>query len=735
MEKGVWLTLSFGPKPVKGPKLGGERFAPGLFGCPPVGRLRLPPNPRREALKALGKSRRSNYTESRTVFFPGIGLSKPLRPIALLLGLVLQFFLPNPLSAKALDRVVLQLRWTHQFQFAGYYAAKAKGYYEEEGLDVEILPAGPGAESPTSMVLSGLADFGVTNSGLILARMKGEPVVALAALFQTSPNAWLVLADSKIGSLHDLVGKNLMAMPLPESADLLAIFVHEGIPLSKLNLQKMSFDIEDLIQGRTDAFDAYSTNEPYFLAQRGIAYRMIRARNYGIDFYSDVLFTTEAQVRARPERVRGFRRASLRGWIYALNHSKEIAELIHRDYAPQKSLDHLEFEAEEMVKLIMPDLIEVGHMTQSRWEFIAKTDVALGLVPEVKNLQGFLYDPHYKPDYSWAYKTLAWTLALLVALVLAALWVFRLNLKLRKEVLERHKAEAHLKESETRQKYMIERAPFPLVLTQRSSGEILYVNKPARKFFVRDESHDPVGRTTLDYYADKDQQRLFAAELKRVGRVEGMEIKLLVPGGELVWAMVSASPMDFGAERQLLVGLTDITRAKALEEELRRRATTDDLTGCTNRPHFFELAQKEMERSRRFGRELSVLMLDVDHFKKINDLHGHEVGDRALKAFTKAVSQELRTMDLLGRIGGEEFSALLPETLLGGAGVVAERIRLAVEQTSLPLEGGNNLTFTVSIGVANLRPTDKEFSEPLGRADKALYQAKAQGRNRIAFLP
>jgi len=662
-------------------------------------------------------------------------LTKTLRPICLLLGLVLFLLLPPLLFAKGPDKVVLQLRWTHQFQFAGYYAAKAKGYYQEERLDVEILPAGPGTESPTAMVLSGLADFGVTNSGLILSRMKGEPVVALAALFQTSPNAWLVLADSKIGSLHDLVGKNLMTLPLPESADLLAIFVHEGIPLSKLKLQKMSFDIEDLIQGKTDAFDAYSTSEPYFLAQRGIAYRMIRARNYGIDFYSDVLFTTEAQIKERPERVRGFRKASLRGWIYALNHPKEIALLIQQDYGSKKSLEHLEFEAEEMVKLIMPDLIEVGHMTQSRWEFIAKTDVALGLVPEVKNLEGFMYDPHYKPDYSWAYKTLAWTLALLMALALTALWVLRLNLKLRREVQERHKAEAHLKESETRQRYMIERAPFPLVLTQRSSGEILYVNKPARKFFVRDASQDPVGRTTMEYYADKDQQRLFAAELKRVGRVEGMEIKLLVPGGELVWAMVSASPMDFGEERQLLVGLTDITRAKALEEELRRRATTDDLTSCTNRPHFFELAQKEMERSKRFKRELAILMLDVDHFKKINDLYGHEVGDWALKAFTKAVTQELRTMDLLGRIGGEEFAALLPETLLGGAGVVAERIRLAVEQITLPLAGEETLRFTVSIGVTNLRAGDKDFAEPLSRADKALYQAKAQGRNRIAFLP
>lgn len=177
--------------------------------------------------------------------------------------------------------------------------------------------------------------------------------------------------------------------------------------------------------------------------------------------------------------------------------------------------------------------------------------------------------------------------------------------------------------------------------------------------------------------------------------------------------------------------VVNVTERRKLEQELLQQARTDDLTGALNRRHFQYLAQLELDRVRREGSHCSLIVLDLDHFKRINDTHGHAAGDEALKAFAGVCVQSMRSTDILARTGGEEFAALLPNTNPTEAHVIAERIRLAVESSSVTLKDGRTLAFTVSIGVAALYPTDRSPDGPMGRADRLLYQAKAQGRNRV----
>lgn len=183
--------------------------------------------------------------------------------------------------------------------------------------------------------------------------------------------------------------------------------------------------------------------------------------------------------------------------------------------------------------------------------------------------------------------------------------------------------------------------------------------------------------------------------------------------------------------RELQLEIKERTR---VQEELRVLATTDSMTGASNRRHFLELAEQEFKRSRRYPAPLSTLMLDADHFKSVNDRYGHETGDKVLKALAAAVSAELRVSEIFGRMGGEEFAIVLPATSAEGAAVLGERIRQSISQLEMPTKDGV-LRFTVSIGVSELSDEDTSFSDLLNRADEALYRAKAGGRNQVVQAP
>ena len=345
------------------------------------------------------------------------------------------------------QNVVLQLRWYHQFQFAGYYVAKELGYYADAGLNVEIRAGAPGV-SPLSEVVEGRADFGIDNSGLLKARSLGQPVRALAAIFQRSAMRFITLKDGNIDSVQDLPGRKVMLLPEFGSLALIALLDQLGLgdAIERVN---STHRIDDLVNGTTDVFNGYVSNEPYLLEKRGIPYQVIDPASYGIQFYSDILFTREQLTSQHPDTVRAFTRASLRGWQFALEHPREAIE-IARHYAPEKSLDHLRFEANAIRDLVMPELVEIGHMNPLRWRKIQDQLVRLGMVKTPVDIDDFIFDVNDQ-EFSWQQLSpyLGWimgVIALLIALVLINL--FR-NLRLQREVAVSREEEARAYELAT----------------------------------------------------------------------------------------------------------------------------------------------------------------------------------------------------------------------------------------------------------------------------------------------
>jgi len=179
--------------------------------------------------------------------------------------------------------------------------------------------------------------------------------------------------------------------------------------------------------------------------------------------------------------------------------------------------------------------------------------------------------------------------------------------------------------------------------------------------------------------------------------------------------------------RRAFLAYSQEKKARELAHDMLR---VDAMTQCLSRHHFLDLAEQEFERARRYSRPLSVLMMDIDHFKRINDRFGHHAGDQALKRFAEIVRREKRQSDLLGRLGGEEFALLLPETRVRDAEKVARRVQEIWSRTEIQV-AGLIISSTVSIGVVESAGDDHLFEDVLMRSDQAMYRAKQGGRNRV----
>jgi len=313
-------------------------------------------------------------------------------------------------SSGSLTPINVQLKWFHQFQFAGYYAAKEQGYYRDAGLDVILTPA-TGTTVTVDEIINGRADYAVGYSGSILNRAKGESIVALAAFFQYSPYSILLRADSDINSIRDLAGKRIMMPGSPDSSELLAMLKVSGITPDQIRQVKHTHKLDSLLSGNVDAISAYITNEPFRLEESGIEPRIFHPRDSGIDFYGDILITTEQRVNSHPKQVEQFIQATTMGWEYAVKHPYEIIQLIFRQYNQRengglgKSFDALAFEAKEVIKMVSPTLVDIGQMSKKRWGNTLLTYLDQGMVDEKfhlpderkKLLDGFLYSPTPAP--------------------------------------------------------------------------------------------------------------------------------------------------------------------------------------------------------------------------------------------------------------------------------------------------------------------------------------------------
>lgn len=336
----------------------------------------------------------------------------------------------------AVERVTLQLKWKHQFQSAGFYAAIEKGFYREAGFEVALREADAGVD-PAGVVVRGQADYGIATSDLLLLRQKGQPVVVLAPIFQHSPFVFLVAGTSGISSIHDLKGKRLMIEP--HADELLAYLQFERISRRDITLVPHTFDPSALIEGTVAAMSAYSGDEPYLLESAGLKYMTFTPRAAGIDFYGDTLFTTERRIQQRPDEVKRFIDASMNGWRYALEHPDEIVALILGKYSRRHTREHLLFEAEMTRKLILPDVVEIGYLNPGRWRHIAETYASLGMLPANVSLDGFLYQQG-DPDLRQLYAAMGLALLVIGALSIVIVRFQRMNTEIREQAVSLTKA-------------------------------------------------------------------------------------------------------------------------------------------------------------------------------------------------------------------------------------------------------------------------------------------------------
>jgi len=297
------------------------------------------------------------------------------------------------LNAQDLKPVKLQLKWHHQFQFAGYYAAQIKGFYREEGLDVELIE-GTGKINVVDEVVSGNADFGVTASDILQYFSAGKPVVVISAIFQHNPYVIISLEKSGINTPSDLAGKKIMAAEDQGWPILRALFLKEGIREEKMNVLQHSWDLNDLISGKVDAISGYINVEPQYIREMGYPVKIINPIDYGIDFYGDLLFTSKKIADRYPERVESFKRATIKGWEYAMNHPEEMSDYILSLPSTKErgiTRSSLLNEANEMRKLIMPDFVDIGHNNRGRWETMLAIYKQLGLAKKNTTLDDLLY--------------------------------------------------------------------------------------------------------------------------------------------------------------------------------------------------------------------------------------------------------------------------------------------------------------------------------------------------------
>ncbi|AMK76058.1 MULTISPECIES: diguanylate cyclase [Methylomonas] len=269
-----------------------------------------------------------------------------------------------------------------------------------------------------------------------------------------------------------------------------------------------------------------------------------------------------------------------------------------------------------------------------------------------------------------------------------------------------------------------------------ADGRVQFVNNTACQIlgYSREELLD-FSITDIDPYFPAKHWPEHWQELKQKGSLK-LETMHRCKDGREIPVEVAANYLVFEGLEYNCAFVRDISERKALQAELERQARIDYLTGIANRRYFMEQGEAELARNDRYGNPLSVLMLDIDYFKAVNDNYGHAAGDQALQKLGCILVEVLREIDIPGRMGGEEFAILLPETGLLKAIEVAERLRSVVANSSIIVESEQELCFTVSIGVATLTDKNSNIGDLLNLADKGLYQAKHSGRNKVcSFSP
>ena len=352
---------------------------------------------------------------------------------------------------KELEPVSIQLKWFYQYQFAGIIMAKEKGFYERTGLDVTLKERDP-SKNNILQVIEGDSEYGMADSVILRYRAQGHPVKALASIFQHNPMVLISRKGSGIVSPFEIKGKSISYQEGLDDSIITSILDFARLSHNDIIKKPMDFSHIDFITGKVDISEAYLSIEPYWMKEKyGVEVNVIDPKNYGIDFYGDIIFTTEDEIKNHPQRVEAFKAASLEGWAYALQHQDETIKTILEKYNTRDlNYEQLLYEARVTKNLIATEYIPLGEIRKERFSVLKKLYLPKGI--KAKDLDNavntLIYDPNEKKNIfiQYLYPILAVSLTLLLLVLLLSYYNGRLSrlVTKRTQELEESKRQAEL---------------------------------------------------------------------------------------------------------------------------------------------------------------------------------------------------------------------------------------------------------------------------------------------------
>ncbi|WP_320035899.1 ABC transporter substrate-binding protein [Halarcobacter sp.] len=520
------------------------------------------------------------------------------------------------INAQEIKDIKVQFSWKNQFQFAGFIIAKEKGFYKDLGLNVKLLEFDPNRKQ-IDMIKGGEIDFAVNRSSILIDKSKGQNIVALGAIFQHSPLVLLIKDNKNIEKIEQLENKKVMITTDAKfSASIIAMLNANGIELSQIKILKHSFNIEDLINDKTDAMASYISNEPIVLEEKNIAYKVFDPKVYGFDFYDDIIYTTSLFIKNNPNITKKFYEATIRGWNYAFENIPQTAELIYEKYNTQnKSLNSLIKEGKILKNYAYDKHGNIGTLDKDRLVKINDVYRLMGLVKKQNNIEEFIYK------------------------------------------------ENSVKNS------------INLVISDKN----LYIYILISVFVIF------IIVLLIIYFVIKKK-----------------------------WLITS-----YVFEKEM----------KQKTKQLKEEVYIDALTNIKNRKAFDEKLAVMLNDYKRYKNIFSIIYIDIDNFKTINDNYGHKIGDEVLCNFCRLVETKLRSNDYFYRVGGEEFIILLPNTNIENGIKVSEKL---LESTKEKIKIENKICVTISIGLCEVKDED-DVCTLYKRVDSLLYKSKTEGKDRVSY--
>ena len=750
--------------------------------------------------------------------------------------ILLVFLLNIQLISKETQKVTIQLDWLHQFQFAGYYIAKEKGYFTNKNLNVTIKEFTHGLDLVEN-VLNNINMYSIGKSSLIIEKLNGKKITLLNAIYQNSPLVLISLKNEEnSNTLKDLENKKVMITSSAEkTANIVSLIKSQKVDFDKINFITHSFKLEDLISGKTDVMSAYLSNEPYILSKKDIKFNIYDPKDYGFNFYGGLLFTSEYEVSNNLKRVKKVNQAVLEGWAYAFDNIEETAEIIYKKYNTQnKSLEALIYEGLVLKKLSKYTSGLLGNINDDKINELKRLYLLLGLVNDTSNksteLTNFIFrdklylneeeqlsikSNHFILNTSpsntpFSFKNDSSVDGIEIDILNYIGDILNINFEIKtintstrtsnknKEIYFTYDKE-NFDYAKNILSDVINTVPLALATTNDKNlitnlstiGEknILVINnneifkKLSKKFplinFYKEASIKKAFKLleeekvfaviddtlTLSHYIIKNKfnniklsgtlnfekeiristvksNYPFIAVINKI--IKGLDEKqksLFIEKYQLIlYQKVSDYSWVYKFLLPLIVLLiiiivintklrNEIRKRKIAQLELIEYANTDRLTKIFNRGKIESLLIDEIKRAKRFNNTFSIIFMDIDDFKKINDDLGHLEGDAVLCSISEIISKNIREIDFFGRWGGEEFIIILPQTKSNQAYFLASNLMKIISSSTSKF----NTTVTLSYGITEYKESDTK-RDLVKRADEAMYTVKRNGKNNISIL-